>query len=397
MLEISSELQDKIVSEVDTDIKIEAVSSLDNLKSHEGAWNEMARHSPHRLPMVSYDWVSSRFETQLEEDEGWFVLFAYKKESLIGVLPVELKLKKSLGISRHIMITPASAASVLPDTGSEAEVITLFLKYIKSLKYSSRGLHLRQLPGSSPWVDHTSSGPRNTIFVEELHGYGSYIKVAGSYDDYLDSLSTRFKRNIRRLRRKVEKLGEVKFDIIQGKDIKPQLLQDFIEIEASGWKKRQGTSMKQQPELVNFYNKLSERLARHNTMRWYILHSDDKTLAMQLDIKVGRSLIITKIAYDENYYNYSPGTLLFDRMVEDAFKSGEIDEINCLTDHPWNRNWNMDRRPLYNISVYPRKLESLFSIIPQRAKLRLITWGRSIPGLTNLYHRIMGHKNSNNG
>jgi len=397
MLEINNELQRANISTRDPEIKIEAVSSFDRLGEHAEAWNNLAGECPHRLPMVSYDWVASRFATQMEEDEGWFVLFAYRKEQLIGVLPIELKAKRKIAPGRYNMMTPASAAAILPNTGSEKKVASLFLEYIRALKFSTRGLHLRQVPGSSTWIDFALEDNREAIFIDELHGFGSYIKVQGSYEDYLNSLSSRFKRNIRRLGRKVEKLGEISFEKITEAESQDDLLDSFMEIEASGWKKRQGTSMRQQPELVSFYSNLINLLARHGKMIWYVLRVDEKILAMQLVIQAGTSLIITKIAYDEEYYTYSPGTLLFDKMVKNAFSAGDINEINCLTDHAWNRNWNMDRRPLYNLSIYPRRFSALFSILPQRIKMKSRIWGKSIPGLLNLYRRITGSRtNSGN-
>jgi hypothetical protein len=73
-------------------------------------------------------------------------------------------------------------------------------------------------------------------------------------------------------------------------------------------------------------------------------------------VKIGRVLYLWKIAYDERYRPYAPGNALMLQTIRRAFETGDTDEVNCLTNSAWNRDWNMERRTYYNVTVWPRRL-----------------------------------------
>jgi hypothetical protein len=91
-----------------------------------------------------------------------------------------------------------------------------------------------------------------------------------------------------------------------------------------------------------------------------------------LAIRVNRSLVILKICYDEAYSSYSPGTILFGKMLERVFNSGEVDEVNLLTDYAWNQNWQVEKRSYHNLILFPAKpFPLLAGYIPLKMRVGL--------------------------
>lgn len=365
-------------------LRIEIARSLDELETHADAWNSLALKSPHRLPMLSYAWVASYIEYRLEPGESWFCLFAYDESRLVGVLPVAVKTRNFMGLKR-LKLRTFYRVDFLAELGWEKEVIPLFLSYISRMCPAYYRLKVDHLPESSPLLSVLVNGVKGVISVCDFDGYGSFVRVEGNYEELKARLPASFKRNLRRLGRKLSTLKEVKISFLDGKSPTEKELTRLMEVESSGWKREQGTSIIQSDPHVSFYKALTRKLADLGWLEWHFLEADGKTLAAHLAMRVDRSLVLYKIGFDEAYSSYSPGTVLFDRMVERTFASGEFDEINCLSDHAWNRRWGMEKRIHYNVYLFPRRpLAILFGALP----LRIRNTGRRIPGICLLYHSL---------
>jgi hypothetical protein len=380
----------RIVSEDHDGLSVEIARTLDDLEPHADAWNCLTLESPHCLPMLSHVWVASYLEHQLEPGESWFCLFAYDNSKLVGVLAVVVTPINLLGIKRPRLRAPHNnhtrSVDFLIEQGREKEIIPLFLSCIDRIRPAIFCLELKRLPASSPSLSVLADGVKRVISECNFDGYGSFIRVEGSYEEFKARLTTRFNRNLRRLGRKLALLEDVEVSFLTGKSGTEKELTRFMQVEASGWKSRMGSAIIQSPSLVSFYTALVRRLADLEWLEWHFLDAEGKTIAAHLAIRVNRSLIINKIAYDEAYSSYSPGQILFERMVERAFASGEIDEIDCLTDYAWNRDWQMEQRAYYNLSIFPcRPVPVLAGIVP----LRVRAIARHVPGLRPLYRSLI--------
>ena len=68
-----------------------------------------------------------------------------------------------------------------------------------------------------------------------------------------------------------------------------------------------------------------------------------------------------------------------------------MDEVNCTTDMPWHRNWEMPRSGYHDLSVLPRRpLSILLGVLPAKAK----ALARRVPGLVPLVRRVRGGRPS---
>jgi len=177
---------------------------------------------------------------------------------------------------------------------------------------------------------------RKSVVVRADGDYGSFVRVASTFEDFQSRLSDNFLGNLRKARNKLAKLPGVQTEFLTGEHATAEHFGRFAEVEASGWKGRKGTALGASPALVAFYTALSSRLAQEGWLEWHFLNGDGKTLAGHLGLRFGRSMVLLKIGYDEAYAKCGPGNLLFDHTVRRVFEHGDIDEINCLTDMPWH-------------------------------------------------------------
>ena len=167
---------------------------------------------------------------------------------------------------------------------------------------------------------------------------------------------------------KIQSLPDVEAVFIDDKKNNAEYLKQFSQIEATGWKKEHGTPIISNKSVKKFHEEMVSRLSDSGWIRWHFLKSEDKIIAGHFGFCIGRKFTLYKIAYDASYASFSPGTILFERMLEHFYATREVDEINCLSDYQWQRSWKMELNPYYHAIISFRKPASLIlSGIPSLA------------------------------
>lgn len=216
-------------------------------------------------------------------------------------------------------------------------------------------------------------------------GYGDYLHIRGSMEDYFTSLSKNFRGNLRKAERKLYLSPDARFEFLSSAQAGDSCLKEFLNLEASGWKGRSGTAILQNDNLVTFYRALTTNLASRGWLGWHFLKIGEKTIAGHLAYRMNRTLTLLKIAYGEEYRRCAPGNQLFLKTVERAYESKDTDEINCLTDVEWHGNWNMSKREYSTVYIYTKTpIPLLFYYFPKKAYILL----RSIPWLRSSVRKI---------
>lgn len=367
-----------ITSEVRRGIRIEYANTSAELLKHAYAWDQLTLESKQKLPMLSYAWISSYLENMLKPYEAWWCLFAYQGKELVGVLPVIAETKSVLGIRNTLLRTPhdTGAGDMLIKTGTEDGVVPALLSALDHKVPYRLYTELIRVKEESPSLIFLDN--KRHLVVKQPNGYGSIIRIKGRIDDFNARLSSNFTGNLRKAKNKLGTLKNVEMKFLTGGNGADENLKRFMEIEASGWKGKEGTAIMQDPQAVKYYSVLVRRLAARGWLEWHFLNIDGKPIAAQFAVRLGRHLAMYKISYDETFSKYAPGNILFLRTVERAYTLGDTDEINCITDMPWHQNWHMEKDSYYSILIYSCKPSSFFfGFIPKKTR----NFAKRLPGL----------------
>jgi CelD/BcsL family acetyltransferase involved in cellulose biosynthesis len=88
--------------------------------------------------------------------------------------------------------------------------------------------------------------------------------------------------------------------------------EDFLTLEASGWKGRRGDALSRTSSDVAYARGMIAALAARSDVRIYALYLDDRPVSMQIVLCAGAAAFTWKTAYDENLHDFSPGMLLLE-------------------------------------------------------------------------------------
>jgi CelD/BcsL family acetyltransferase involved in cellulose biosynthesis len=87
-------------------------------------------------------------------------------------------------------------------------------------------------------------------------------------------------------------------------------IEQFLQLEASGWKGRAGTAFLRRPGHDRFFREMSKGFADHGRLMLLSLEAGTQVLAQNTALIGGVGLFGFKKAYDEAFARWSPGTLL---------------------------------------------------------------------------------------
>lgn len=176
-----------------------------------------------------------------------------------------------------------------------------------------------------------------------------YETVRQSWADYLKARSGQVRSTIKRSTKKFAAEGG-RLEIIQGGDRLEVGLAAYQAIYAQSWKVAE--------PFPGFVPGLVRLCARRGWLRLGVAWLNDKPIAAQLWIVAHGKADIYKLAYDEAYKAYSPGTLLTALLMEQAMDVDRVQAIDYLIgDDPYKETWMSSRRERWGLVAYnPRSV-----------------------------------------
>ncbi|MFA5514974.1 MAG: GNAT family N-acetyltransferase [Desulfuromonadales bacterium] len=370
-------------------IRLQWLTGIEGLKSQIDGWDDLALQSPQRLPMLSGSWALPHLEAMLAPGDTWECALAFDAKELVGALPLITRGKRLFGCNLPLLRTPfdphTRSGDVVVKAGYEESALPAMLQAAVLRHPDLLSLQLRGVVEDSPTLTVLNDNHGETRLVRQSAGYGCYLPITGNPEDLQRRLSAKFRSDLRNARRKLEKMGRVEHVCFAGGAAAADHLQNFLVLEASGWKGRMGTAIVQDPILVRFYADLARRMADRGWLQWHFLRLDGRAIAAEMTLHMGRALFLLKMAYDENLSRCAPGNVLFLAVADYVHRQGGVERIDCLTDMPWHGQWKMARREYFDLFLYPRRfLPTLAGYTPHRNYLRL----KTIPLLMRIRRRI---------
>lgn len=361
--------------------KIELGNSMTGHEEFARDWDNLSETMPQQTPMNSYSWIQPHCEVFLSEGQVGKAYLVYNSRKLVGVFPL---IGHRGGRGETILHTPFNehtmAGDIVLAEGHEKEGFECFLDHMRR---NCDGVCYLKIQGNraDSRAMKTLDSASGISIVADYEGYGDYLRIRGGLDDYVHSLGNNFRRNLKKAGKKLSIHPDVEFVFLRNAEPGNPCFEDFLRLEASGWKARNGTAILQNQRIVDFYRGITDNLASRGWLEWHLLKIGRRAIAAHMACRINKTLTLLKIAYDEEYQHMAPGNHLFLKMVERAHEQGDTDEINCITDSEWHDNWNMSKREYRTVYVYPKNVaSSAFFYFPRKIHVGLRNFMRPFRG-----------------
>ena len=166
-----------------------------------------------------------------------------------------------------------------------------------------------------------------------------------------EAISRKGVKELQRLERRLAEAGRVVYAELESAEQAEKWIADFLELEARGWKGRNASALGSTEAGRLFFTRTALAAARRGRLMMLGLRVGDRWVALKCNFIAGEGSFAFKIAYDEEYAKFSPGTLLELENIRRFHSRPELRWMDSCaeSDHFMvNRLW-LDRRTLLDL------------------------------------------------
>ncbi len=351
-----------------------ALSHFDQLASIEEQWKEIYHSKSRNSIFLSFDFIKLWYScfARLEEVRVYPVV---DRDRIIGFLPLFLSKRWQVRVLSSLTNAHCLHAGPLVGNGFDEIFASNFMEAL-----------LTCLHGWDILQYHEGYSFQAIASFKHVHGGCLYVKehieptytvlLPKSFDEYFNrQLSGKVRNNLKGWKKKLTKIPSHKFCHYIGDDA-VAFWPTFLSIEDSGWKGREGSSIKRlNQNYQSYYERLVHMLSVNGLLHMYFLEIDGRPVAGVFGYEDLDVFHYAKIGYIEEYSSFSPSHLLFIFIVEDIINS--LPTVKRLHMFPWDYGYKhryineksyLAEFTLYN-RTFPGNAEYFLSAMKRRIKL----------------------------
>lgn len=328
---------------------IDVIKNRSVLEGMAREWDALAEHVG--TPTLSHAWVVACVEAFHAHDQLSIVTVRRQGE-LVGLAPLVERRHGSLLRLELIGVSFLHEPSGLLYRDDEALDCLM-----TNLLERRLPIVMARMPVGSAVVSRFCSGllvARRGVVMKSGVGYSLMIPIVSDWPAYFQRLSSRRRYDLRRARRRAEETGSVTIRIFCPKaDEIESGMADFIRIEGTGWKGRQGSSLRQRENMRRFFQRYAALASRSGVFRFAFLDVSGVPIAAQLSAVYADRFWVFKISYDEAWSRCSPGWQLLGETIKHVFEQRLASYEFLGSDEDWLHGWITERRGYRTVSYYP--------------------------------------------
>jgi CelD/BcsL family acetyltransferase involved in cellulose biosynthesis len=331
------------------------------LAGHMAAWNDLAAAALE--PNVFYEpWMMLPAIDSFARGEKlrYVLLYADRAEGpplLCGLFPLERVARYKGMPFRHVRLwqhkhcflgTPLVRAS------HARECLIAFLDWLEADREGAAAIQWGVIGADGPFFRSLSEA----LEESERRSFVPYrferavMRPRAGGDAFLgEALSRKGLKELQRLERRLAESGPVEYAELESAEQAGKWVADFLELEARGWKGRKASALGSTEAGRLFFTRTALAAARRGRLMMLGLRVAGRWVAMKCNFVSGEGSFAFKIAYDEEYARFSPGTLLELENIRRFHSRPQLRWMDSCAeaDHFMaNRLW-LDRRALLDL------------------------------------------------
>ena len=324
---------------------IEKVESMQDLRDD---WSALARRR--RSPLLEFEWHHSCATTLHYKDKLHIVVQRDDGGTVTAIAPLVI-----LDKERGTWLEFLGASHLFEPAGMlfrDTHALRLLYKHVARSAYP---VLLRRLPSGNSEIAYAPlCRLQSGLWLRAESAGTPVLELKNTWQEFFESLPSKRRYDHRRALKNALALGEMCFDAHRPTaEQLPRLLDVAFDIEDKSWKGRNGSSLRRNEKLGNFFRIYATHTASLGALRIFFQHIADTPVAMAICIEEHNALWFLKIGYDEEYRQCSPGKILLMNIVEHCYER-KLSRIEHLgTFEPWLSPWTSHIIPHSTYIHYP--------------------------------------------
>jgi CelD/BcsL family acetyltransferase involved in cellulose biosynthesis len=305
-------------------------------------WRELAARAAEPNVFYDPDFALAAAPALGRGVEAMLVWSADPPRRLLGLFPFTIS-RRRYGLKLPLLIgwthRFAPLGTPLVDRDACADVVAAFLDHAAGDEALPKRLLLPLLNETGPVARALQSALAESGDVCAAFGRHcrAVLQPGGDREGYIErAIGPKRRKELRRQRRRLAEIGPLSFALASVPDEVAAALQDFLALEAGGWKGRAGTAAAQEADQRRFVEAAIGALATRGAVHVARLCCGSRPIACVLTLKSANAAWSWKVAYDENFAPFSPGVQAFIELTEVLLADDELACVDscAIADHP---------------------------------------------------------------
>jgi CelD/BcsL family acetyltransferase involved in cellulose biosynthesis len=348
------------------------------LPQYEPQWQELSKVAVSQNPFYEPWMALPAIAAAANKDSLYFVLIfgppnVGGDKPLWGFIPLEMQSRclhlpiRNLALWQHrycYLTVP------LIDAEHVGEVLDAFWRWFQANPLGAAILDTNHLLADGPFHAAFSDFAIGRTALPLVTYARAFLNPVNPRRSYISStIAKKRLKEYSRQERRLSEMGKLEYRVLSSVDDADTWAEDFLRLEASGWKGEEGgrAFRKYAPD-AEYFRAITPEALKRNRLHFLALCLDGKPIAMKYSIMATDGGFTVRIAYDEAFAKYSPGILLELETIRQVVSSPEVRWLDsCAAPrHPMiDRLWaerRMIRRTLFSSGA--RKGEVIVSLLP---------------------------------
>lgn len=339
-------------------LSVEYIQDMHEFIALREEWNILLRQCPHGDPFFSWEWLATWWDF-FGSQHQMMIIAVYENDTLVGLAPLMLRLERMWGVKIRVVSSiglppPDISGFLVPPNRND--VVNTIAESLTEKRANWDAVVLKEYSASSFDFEAFTSTFASYCTVEMPTSIHWQIPLDETWEAYLEGLSSKIKKDLRRCRRKLSELGEVVYSRYIGDEFKPEHLHALFEVNRYSHHPDDYVTTSQQA----FHLKLGERLGQRGWIDLSLLSVAGKPIAYHYGFAYTDRASLWRTGFDTSYRTYSPGKLILLDYIEDSYSRG-IKTIDWLRgDHTYKQTWQAQPTTYYHPVIVQKRMVPQF-------------------------------------
>jgi hypothetical protein len=332
-------------------IKVEMFHGKRGLLRLAPSWRLLTDRLVNRRHFHCVEWYVALAETfEAHSAAGNQVCFGvFSSNALLAVFPFQVVLIDIAGTKLRALQLLSDAWDaqtardfIMAPSLANSDFFQNYVQFLDQNDASWDVISLRGILDDSHAALALKSSPNLSIITTPGGAWGRIEFVScGNESRPFDRLSKGFRQNLRTAH---NKLGTTKVNFCSGRNPNDllDLYPEFLQVETSGWKGAEGTSVLKLPVADSFLRNLISNFGPVSGCEIHLMKIEERTIAALFCILVNDICYILKTGYDEAFGKLSPGHLIVEHLLQKKGIAGTLKVVTPYNAPPWFKAWNPD-------------------------------------------------------
>jgi CelD/BcsL family acetyltransferase involved in cellulose biosynthesis len=308
-------------------LRVRRLTSAEAVRSIGPVWADLVGQSAPSTPFTSHDWFECcRIAAADRRQE---LLVVEDSVAPISLIPLVRWKGRARGLPVRylgLLDCPDSPIADLLHTGAATPVVRALLDHVTT-RSDWEVLELGRLPIGSPTLKALEAElPGRLPWRRASSDFSPYLAVDGAWSDFYASRSQRFKKTIRNIQNRLDRLGRVTVEEHPALAPGDARLEEMIDLTSRSWKADRGIAIATMPRMREFFGELSRRATERGWLGVWFLRLDGRPIAMEYQLRSNGVAYALRADYDLAYAASSPGSALNFAIARALFERGDVHE-----------------------------------------------------------------------